>query len=121
MKMIGSNVVFALVIIAAGVLLNLKKDKKGRKIIGRKSTLTACNIVLVGIFFLYCVPVLMGCIVFYPNFEILKSIPGTAEQWFAFWASYSGAAATVIIAFFTYINSKKIGEQEERFFQAFYW
>lgn len=65
--------------------------------------------------FLYFIPWLISSVVFNHDLTYFAKIPGSDEQWFSFWASYSGAAATVIIAIFTYFNSKSIAEQEERF------
>lgn len=73
---------------------------------------------VIGCFFCF-IPVLISFLVFCPNFEYLNKIPGTDEQWFSFWASYSGAAVTIIIAVFTYYNSKSISEQEKRFLKLF--
>lgn len=74
---------------------------------------------VVTVLLIVILPVLISCLVFYPNWEFLNKIPGTGEQWFSFWASYLGAAATVIIALFTFFNSKSINEQEKRFLRLF--
>lgn len=122
MDMINTHLVISLVIIViTAVLWSIKQvtEKKGMIKISWKVILTIVTGLLLAILFLYCIPVLISCFVFYPNWECLNKLPGTGEQWFSFWASYSGAAATVIIALFTFFNSKSIDEQEKRFLRLF--
>lgn len=113
--------IFLAIIMVTAVLWSIKQltEKKDMNKNFWKGIFTGVMVLLVAILFLYCIPVLIACFVFYPNWEHLNKIPGTGEQWFSFWASYSGAAATVIIALFTFINSKSIDEQEKRFLRLF--
>lgn len=122
MDMINIHPVISLVImVIMAVLWSIKQiaEKKGMIKNFRKSFLTGVTVLLVAILFLYCIPVLISYLVFCPNVECLNIIPGEDVQWFSFWASYSGAAATVIIALFTFFNSKSIDEQEKRFLRLF--
>lgn len=122
MDMINTHLVIPLVIIViTAVLWSIKQvtEKKGMIKNFWKDILTIVTGLFLAILFFYCIPVLISCFVFYPNWERLNKIPGTGEQWFSFWASYSGAAATVIIALFTFFNSKSIEEQEKRFLRLF--
>lgn len=64
-------------------------------------------------------PVVLGVLVYSPLFH---RMPGDANAWFAFWASYSGALVSVFIAFITVkLNkgledmNKQLGEKENAF------
>lgn len=120
MDMVWTHLIFSVIIavIAAWSIKQLTENKDMKRNF-RKGILTVVTVLFIVFLFLYCIPVLISCLVFYTNWENLNKIPGSGEQWFSFWASYSGAAATVIIALFTFFNSKSIDEQEKRFLRLF--
>lgn len=113
-KIIVWSIVFLSIAEAVIWFIKRKCERKGWKIFLK------CSVpLLVIVWFFYLIPVLISLFVFYPDIKTLNEIPGTVEQWFSFWPSYLGAAATVIIAIFTAYNSKSINDQEKRFLRLF--
>lgn len=59
------------------------------------------------------VPPLLAYFIFECNF--FACIPGKPDIWLGFWASYSGALATIVVAFLSFEGNKKLEEVEKAF------
>ena len=71
----------------------------------------------------FIVPLIIAHLVFSPR--IFPDFPGSASEWFAFWASYSGAVVTVFVAVNGMVSNAKLDEvqkqlkkREEKYFLA---
>lgn len=48
---------------------------------------------------------------------ILAGFPGESNDWFGFWASYSGTWATLLVAFLTWMNNKKMEKLQSSYYK----
>lgn len=81
------------------------------------------NIIIIALVILLIIPVMISYFVFNPN--IFGNIPGSASEWFGFWASYSGTIATIVVAYQSWKSNERLTElnslldaEKERFFRT---
>lgn len=60
----------------------------------------------------FIVPVIIARLVF--SSGVLPDFPGSASEWFAFWASYSGAVVTVFVAVNGMVSNAKLDEVQKQ-------